>query len=115
MKKIIESNRDEFLQEAAGTIYNNFCDKLRKTEMCNGTLTGAITFEGMYQRFTAKYYLWYAVSRREVVWQFEVTLHDVDDEKMEGSIEQWLVDVANDMVGLEVSKDNEFGNVSKAL
>ena len=108
MKKIIEENRDEFLQEAAGTIYHDFCGKLKETEICNGTLTGAITFEGMYQRYTAQYFLWYAVPKREVTWQFEVTLHDVDDKKMEGSIEQFLVDVVNDMMGLEVSEDNEF-------
>lgn len=107
-KYIWKVNREEFLQKAARSIYNEFCNKLRKTENCDGTITGAITLGGMYQRYTVKYYLWYAVARREVVWQFDVTMHDVDDKGIEGKIEQCLVDVANDMIGIEVSKDNEF-------
>ena len=108
MKKIIEVDRDGFLQEAAGTVCHDFCGKLKETEICNGTLTGAITFEGMYQRYTAQYFLWYDVKKRHLTWQFEVTLHDVDGKKMEGSIGQPLVDVTDGMMGFEVSKDNEF-------
>ena len=103
-----KSKREEFSLKAAKTIYHEFCNMLRKTENCDGTITGAITFEGMYQRYTVKYYLWYAIARREVVWQFDVTMHDVNDKAIEGKIEQYLVDVANDMIGIEVSKDNEF-------
>ena len=106
----IEINKEEFVQEAAGEMYLAFCNRLRALEKCDGTINSVFNFAGRNYKYALEYYLWYDVKNRNLTWQFDVSLYGVEDDEdgVIDHIEQWLVDVVNDTICFEVSKDNDF-------